>query len=122
LREQGTADKNVLSYMSSPIAPSGIIDSSSDSSSNVSTTHHSPTTQKNTSHTFYKLRTTTKQKAQQSNIDDISPLEYSSSSPSQQTNKHLKPSSTIFPTTNVQNRKVKPTKRTSTWQKIFSSD
>jgi hypothetical protein len=64
----------------------------------------------------------TTSKTQQINVDDFSSLEYSSSSPLQQTYKHLKPSSTIFPTTNVQNRKVKSTKLTSTWQKIFSSD
>jgi hypothetical protein len=91
-----------------------------DSSSDASSTRHCTATREDFPHASYNTRTSTKQKSQQKQFDDVSSLDYSSSNSSDITQKQLRPTTTIYPTTNTQNRKAKTNKLSSEWAKIFS--
>jgi hypothetical protein len=72
------SQRNTSSLDSRQTTKTTPLDSITDLSSDVSSTCHTPATQKDISRTSYKLCTSTKQKAQQRNLDDVSSLKYSS--------------------------------------------
>jgi hypothetical protein len=91
-----------------------------DSSSDAPSTRHSSTTREDFPRTSYKAHTSTNQKSQQKQINDVSSLDYSSSSSSDITQKQLRPTTMIYLTMNAQKRKAKMNKLSSEWAIIFS--
>jgi hypothetical protein len=88
--------------------------------SDESSTSHSPATHKDIKCTSYNTRTSNKQRSNQKQFNDVSSLDYSSSSSLDIIQKQLRPTTMIHPTTNAQIRATKMNKISSEWATIFS--